>query len=118
MAGSGPSHRRGWILRVRELSVRGSRAQDDIWDPISSPSPQKCERFLIFCNLNFKKSLLQGLNFLSKNVLSMSFGVGYAELKFHRLVEECFQVHCIMVSPFARIQAPSLEVKLFVLFVC
>ena len=37
---------RDWILRFRELSVRGSRAPDDIWDPISGPSPQKCERFL------------------------------------------------------------------------
>ena len=34
------SRRRGWILRVRELSVRGSRARYDIWDPISGRRPR------------------------------------------------------------------------------
>ena len=40
------SRRRRWILRVRKLPVRGSRALYDIWDPISGPSAQKCGRFL------------------------------------------------------------------------
>ena len=44
----------GWILRVRELSVRGSRALHDIWDPISGPSPQKCERFLNIVGFSIK----------------------------------------------------------------
>ena len=58
MACFGPSRGRSWIPRVRELSVRGSRAPDDIWDPISGPSPQKCERFL-----NILKFAMETLKF-------------------------------------------------------
>ena len=49
----GPSRRRGWILRVRELSLRGSRAPFDIWDPISGP-PRSAKGSQVFGNWNFQ----------------------------------------------------------------
>jgi hypothetical protein len=60
---------------VWRISVHETRALQLVWDPIVGNFRQKCERFSHFCNLNFKKSPPQDLNFFSKKFLCGSWGV-------------------------------------------
>ena len=44
-----------------------TRARELIWGPVFGHFPEKCERFLNFCNFTFKKCQVQSLTFLSNN---------------------------------------------------
>ena len=52
-----------------------TRAREIIRGPVFSHFPEKCERFLNFCNFAFKKFEVQSLDFLCNNFLCLVWGL-------------------------------------------
>ena len=59
-----------WV--AGRISLHKTTALELVLDPIVGHVSQKREPFSMFFNFNVKKSLLQGLHFLSNNVLNGS----------------------------------------------
>ena len=60
---------------VFQIFAALTRARELIWGPVFGHFPEKCERFVIFCNIALKKLEVRSLNFLFNNFLFAVWGV-------------------------------------------